>query len=182
MDYYESVVMDYLRADRALFVNTECCIQISRGHNPDKGITHWYCDAVVADFRSETVFLCEISYSLKLAALIKRLKTWNDNWESIRGALARESALREDWLVRLRPWLFVPSGEECVPETRPDHHQLLTALSRLGNGSPKFIPRITPLEMVQPWRYCSWDRIGEIECCPRHKCNKPEWVPEAMAK
>jgi hypothetical protein len=77
---------DYLRADRALFVNTECCIQISPGHNPDKD-THWYCDAVVADFRSETVFLCEISYSVQLTALIKRLKSWHDNWDGIRNAL-----------------------------------------------------------------------------------------------
>ena len=29
MNYYESVVIDYLRADRALFVNTECCIQLN---------------------------------------------------------------------------------------------------------------------------------------------------------
>ncbi len=69
MDYYESVVIDYLRADRALFVNTECCIQIDAGHNPDKG-THWYCDAVVADFRTQSVFLCEISYSATLAVLL----------------------------------------------------------------------------------------------------------------
>jgi hypothetical protein len=32
MDYYEGVVIDYLRADRALFVNTEYCIRISPGH------------------------------------------------------------------------------------------------------------------------------------------------------
>lgn len=172
MDYYESVVIDYLRADRALFVNTECCIQLSPGHNPDKG-THWYCDAVVADFRSKTVFLCEISYSVQLAALIKRLKTWHDKWDGIRDALARESFLPKDWLVRLRPWLFVPA--KCVPN-------LVTRLSQVGNGSPEFAPRITPLEMVQPWLYCSWDRVGEITCCPAHTCSKPTSIPEAMAK
>ncbi len=32
MDYYESIVVSYLRADRALFVNTECCIQLSLEH------------------------------------------------------------------------------------------------------------------------------------------------------
>jgi hypothetical protein len=99
MDYYESVVIDYLRADRALFVNTECCLQISPGHNPDKG-THWYCDAAAADFRSETVFLCEISYSLTLATLIKRLKNWNDNWDGVRDALSRESHIPTNWLAR----------------------------------------------------------------------------------
>jgi hypothetical protein len=172
MDYYEGVVIDYLRADRALFVNTECCIQINPGHNPDKD-THWYCDAVVADFRSETVFLGEISYSVQLASLIKRLKTWHDNWDGVRGALARESALPAHWLERLRPWLFVP--EKCVPT-------LLRGLSRIGNGPPMFAPRITPLEMVQPWRYCGWDRVGEIKCCPVHTCTKPPSIPEAMAK
>jgi hypothetical protein len=170
MDYYESVVIAYLRSDRALFVNTECCIQISPGHNPGKG-THWYCDAVGADFRSKTVFLCEISYSLQLAALIKRLKTWHKNWDGIRAALARESVLPKDWPVR--PWLFVP--ETCVPK-------LVTRLSQIGNGTPEFTPRITPLEMVQPWCYCSWDRVGEKRCCARHPCIKPRSIPEAMAK
>ncbi len=172
MDYYESVVMDYLRADRALFANTECCIQIDAGHNPDKG-THWYCDAVVADFRTQSVFLCEISYSTTLAVLLKRLKTWNDNWDKVGAALARESALPKDWLVRLRPWLFVPTKYVST---------LVTGLSRIGNGSPKFTPRITPLEMVQPWCYCSWDRVGEITCCTKHNCTMPDCVPEAMAK
>jgi hypothetical protein len=174
MDYYEGIVIDYLRADRAVFVNTQCCIQVNPGHNPDITGSHWYCDAVVADFRSETVFLCEISYSAKLPALIKKLRHWRDNWESIQLALARESHLPKDWLARLRPWLFVPE-EECTPS-------LLTELAGIGNGSPGFIPMITPLEMVQPWRYCSWDRIGEIECCDRHRCTKSSIIPEAMAK
>lgn len=47
MNYYESVVVDYLRADRALFVNTECCIQLNESDNPDTSGPHWYCDAVV---------------------------------------------------------------------------------------------------------------------------------------
>ena len=172
MDYYESVVIDYLRADRALFVNTECCLQLCEGHHPDKG-QHWYCDAAVADFRSKSLFLCEISYSQKLAALIKRLKLWNDNWDGVRDALRRNSRVPPEWLEGLRPWLFVPL--ESVP-------YLLTGLSRIGNGSPKFVPRITPLEMVQPWCYCSWDRTGEIECCPRHQATKPDIIPEAMAR
>ncbi len=47
MDYYQGVVTDYLRADRAMFVNTECCIQLDEGNNPDAFPgRHWYCDAV----------------------------------------------------------------------------------------------------------------------------------------
>ena len=57
MDYYQGVVTDYLRADRAIFVNTECCIQLQASPNPDSSGPHWYCDAVAADFRSNTIFL-----------------------------------------------------------------------------------------------------------------------------
>ena len=140
MDYYENVVIDYLRADRALFVNTECCIQIKAGRNPAKG-TLWYCDAVVADFRSKAVFLCEITYAMQLAILIKRLKAWDENWNGIRAALTRDCFLLNDWPVR--PWLFVP--EICVLP-------LLTGLSQIGSGSPKFTPRITTLEPVHKLR------------------------------
>ena len=54
MNYYESVVMDYLRADRAVFLNTEYCIQINPG-NPDTSGPHWYCDAVALDFRAKEI-------------------------------------------------------------------------------------------------------------------------------
>ncbi len=74
MDYYESVVIDYLRADRAIFVNTEYCIQVNPGTNPDKSGAHWYCDAVALNFRWKEILLCEISYSVNLGALAKRLK------------------------------------------------------------------------------------------------------------
>ena len=94
VDYYESVVIDYLRADRALFVNTECCIQLNESDNPDNSGPHWYCDAVVCDLRSECVFLVEISYSANLGGwengLIKRLRGWNENWLGVRAALARD--------------------------------------------------------------------------------------------
>jgi hypothetical protein len=47
MNYYESVVMDYLRSDRAVFVNTNCCIQLNQADNPDTSGPQWHCDAVV---------------------------------------------------------------------------------------------------------------------------------------
>jgi hypothetical protein len=79
MDYYESVVVHYLRADRALFVNTECCIQLNQSKNPDSSGPHWYCDAVACDFRKSLIFLCEISYGAQLSDLTKRLKEWYAN-------------------------------------------------------------------------------------------------------
>ena len=64
----------------------------------------------------------------------------------------------------VRAWLF-------IRQDRIDF--LLKGLKQLaGEGPLLFVPRITPLEMVQPWRYRSWNREGEAE--------KPESIPEEM--
>ncbi|HYP57810.1 MAG TPA: hypothetical protein VEQ35_05945 [Beijerinckia sp.] len=163
MNHYENVVIDYLRSDRAVFVNTECCIQLNQGDNPDTSGPHWYCDAVASDFRTQTVFLCEISYSKQLADLTKRLKGWHESWDLVRLALKRDSFLPENWPAR--PWLFVP--ESLLPLLFKRLVQIGGAIDRLN-----YVPRITPLEMVQPWRYRSWNRIGEAA--------KPDTIPAAM--
>lgn len=162
MDYYESVVINYLRADRAVFVNTECCIQLNQQHNPDTSGPHWYCDAVAVDFRQERIFLCEISYSARLGGLVKRLKAWHEKWPELCTALKKGCALPEGFEVR--PWIFVQ--EESLK-------LLLKQLNQFHSEQPSnFKPRITTLEMVQPWRYCSWNRINEDE--------KPSIIPVAM--
>jgi hypothetical protein len=162
MSFYEEIVIDYLRADRAIFVNTNCCIQLNEADNPDSSGPHWYCDAIATDFRARSVFLCEISYSNSLEAMIKRLKAWHDSWPLLCVALGRDSFLPAEWPVR--PWLFVP--EHLLS-------RLVARIGQIAGTSPlRFAPRITPLEMVQPWRYRSWHRIGELE--------KPAIIPEAM--
>jgi hypothetical protein len=113
VDYYQGVVLDYLRMDRAVFVNPECCIQLTGGETPAKG-EHWYCDAVAVDFGGKhdppkpTVFLCEISYAKGLATLINRLQQWARHWDKVCEAVRRECSVWEDWPIR--PWLFVPEG------------------------------------------------------------------------
>jgi hypothetical protein len=140
----------------------ECCVQLNQLDNPDRSGPHWYCDALASDFRNRTIFLCEISYSKSLSELLKRLAKWNFHWPLIRPALARDSFLPVDWPAR--PWLFVP--EKRVP-------RLVTWLRRLADENTlAYEPRITPLEMVQPWQYCSWNRVGEGA--------KPEIIPVEM--
>lgn len=163
MNYYQGVVLEYLRADRAVFVNEECCIQLHPGDNPDVTGPHWYCDALACDFRHKSIFLCEITYSSSLASLLKRLQDWHDHWDMVCAALRRDSFLPADW--HARPWLFVP--EHLIP-------LLIRKLIQMNGADSKreFVPRVTTLEMVQPWRYRSWNRIGESE--------KPIAIPEAM--
>ena len=55
MDHYKSVVMDYLLADKAVFVNTECRIQLDAEGNPKKPGQHFWCDAVAIDLRHGAV-------------------------------------------------------------------------------------------------------------------------------
>ena len=149
MNYYESVVVEYLRADRAVFVNTEYCIQLNANENPDTSGPHWYCDAVALDFRSKTIFLCEISYAVNLQHLLKRLRAWNENWQLICSAIARDSCFcLTDWTVR--PWLFIPEKEEAA---------LVLRLQKIANGKTlAFDYHVTHLEIVQPWRYSSYNR------------------------
>lgn len=162
---YEDIVIEYLRADRALFVNTECCIELYASPNPDTSGPHWYCDAVVADFRNAAVFLCEVTFANPPQSLHKRLADWTANWPGVCAALARDSHLPGDWPVR--PWLFVP--EEQVEWIV----QRVRKLQRdAGSGEQLPEPRITPLELVQPWKYKSWNREGEQAKSPA--------VPESM--
>lgn len=153
MDYYQSVVLDYLQADRAIFLNAECCIQLNCAKNPDTSGPHWYCDAIACDFRAKCIFLCEISYELRLVNLTKRLRHWHENWPAVCHALARDSHLPSDWPVR--PWLFVPEQLITFLEKK------LLQIPGSGAAALNFVPRITPLEKVQPWHYKSWNRIFE---------------------
>lgn len=160
MDYFEDVVSEYLRADRSLFINTQCCIQLNEGKNPDTSGPHWYCDAIAADFRAKQIYLCEITFSDPPSPLLKRLSQWGDNWAGVRAALVRDSKLPEDWHVR--PWIFAPA--KLV-------HSVVAHVTKLTEGSLP-VPKITPLEFVVPWEYCSWNREGEK--------NKPDSIPESM--
>lgn len=167
LDYFEAVVVEYLRADRSLFVNTQCCIQLHEAENPDTSGPHWYCDAVVVDFRARAILLGEITYSMKLTGLIKRLTEWNSNWPGVRAAVARDCHLPEDWPIR--PWLFLP--EQLIKK-------LVVKLDELRTGGtttdPMPIPLITNLEMTLPWKYRSWNRVGE------NLTGKSLHIPEQM--
>jgi hypothetical protein len=162
MDYYQGVVTEYLRADRSLFVNTEYCIQINAGDNPDRTGPHWYCDAVAINPGSKNIFLCEISYSKTLQGLLDRLGAWNEHWTEIGEALRRDSRLTGDWTIQ--PWLFVPL--HLV-------EKLQTGLAKMTGESETlhFNPIITTLESVQPWKYDSWNRTKEE---PKRDCISDE--------
>lgn len=149
MDHFESVVIDYLRADRALFVNTQCCIQLNPGANPDTSGPHWYCDAVALSLKDQAAYLCEITYANPPNSLFKRLTGWDKDWSILRTALERDSGVPTSW--PLTPWLFVPQAQV----TRVDTFLGKLTLSHM----PK--PKITPLEQVMPWQYRSWNRPTE---------------------
>jgi len=146
MDYYQGVVVEYLRANRAVFVNTECLIQLVPGDTPERG-THWYCDAVAVNLQESSVYLCEISYSQTLSALVKRLDAWRSNWSSLKAALARDCFISEKWAVQ--PWLFVPKERKALLDRK------LPVFGGSVDAMPR--PKVTYLEDVAPWYYRSWN-------------------------
>lgn len=150
MDFFQGVVTEFLRADRAAFVNTEYLIQLDTGNAPAKG-RHWYCDAVTVNFRDQSIYLCEITYSTTLSSLLGRLQAWAANWGAIRVSLVRDSDLPASWNVQ--PWVFIPQNSEGRLRER-----LAKQLPPQADAACMPLPRVTHLESVTPWRYRSWDR------------------------
>ena len=148
MDHYKTVVMDYLQADRAVFVNTECCIQLDEPVDSGKPAPRCSCDAVAIDLRHRAVFLCETAFGHKLQPLIKKLSVWTKNWDSIETALRRDCKAPANWRVHV--WLFVPKNSIERLDGKLEH-------LRQTIGS-KFKVKITALEDVQPWRVFTWKR------------------------
>ena len=151
MDYFQGVVTEYLRANRATFINTECCIQLNPGPNPDTSGPHWYCDAVAVNLQEQKAYLCEITYSKTLSALSKRLASWAESWGLLRVALHRDCGIPLEWPVS--PWLFVP---EALEQLLREQLSRLPAPGKADERMPD--AKVTRLEEVVPWKYRSWNR------------------------
>ncbi len=107
MDYFQGVVTEFLRADRAVFVNTECLIQLEPGNAPRRD-RHWYCDAVAVNMQRQSVYLCEVSYSRTLHALLRRLQSWRANWTEIRPAVPVSISRSRVPRTSSNPWSPAP--------------------------------------------------------------------------
>jgi hypothetical protein len=153
LDYFQGVVTEYLRANRSVFVNTECLIQLDDGDKQFKD-RHWYCDAMAVNFKESTIYLCEITYSSTMQSLLTRLQAWQANWEELSHAVLRDSGAPRDWKVQ--PWVFIPKK----------HHEVFAKKSapvaaKPGVSQQMPAPRITYLESVMPWEYRTWDRKSD---------------------
>jgi hypothetical protein len=165
VDYYKGVVINYLRANRTTFVNTEFCLQLNVSTNIGNiapSGRHWYVDVVAVDFSKKIIYLCEISYPKGVSDLREKLRNWNEHWPEILKALARDAHLPA-WPVR--PWLFVPDERGST---------LIRALDQLLHGpNPQLpVPRIKPLEETAPWLFNAWTRKDEPA--------KSAWIPVNM--
>lgn len=155
MDYFQGVVTEFLRANRSTFVNTEYLIQLDECAVPLKS-RHWYCDALAVNFQDSTVYLCEITYSKTMSALLSRLQAWGSNWDGVCSAIARDSRLTGIW--NFKPWVFVPEASRPLLERKLELGQ--SPLLPQQRSMPT--PVVTTLESVAPWNYCSWDRKHDL--------------------
>ena len=152
MDYFQSLVADYLSDDPAVFVRPECLIRLDETGVLAKG-RHWYCDILAVSFREpRTIYLCEVSYSLTLTALFKRLRQWEAHWDEVLDVLARDNRLTGTWQVR--PWLFVRA--ECRQKVSREVRKIL------GVDDPSTTerwPLVTSLDDIVPALYSSPHRF-----------------------
>ena len=154
MDYFQGVVTEYLRAKREVFVNTEFLIQLDPGDVQVKGRS-WYCDAVAVSFRDSAVYLCEITYSSSMHALITRVQDWEVHWAELCTAVRRDSGIPKEW--HFQPWIFIPEKYHPVFWKK---FALLTPAVGTTIHMPK--PHETYLESVVPWKYRTWDRKVDV--------------------
>jgi hypothetical protein len=145
MDYYQGVVLEFLRANRSTFVNTEFWVQLEDVKEPPKG-TSWYIDILAANFRHNSVFVCEVTFSLTQHSLLRKLRVWSERWDEIKSAIRRDIGMAELWSIE--PWLFVP----------------LQGVDHLRQGLPAIFKnaRITALENTAPWMHNNYNRKDDM--------------------
>ena len=138
MSHYHEIVGEYLNAERHQFICQEFLIDIGDPTKQMKDQAFWV-DVVAADFRARTLFLCEISYSQKLAAILRKFQIWSDNWDAVRAELFRASGVSPDWDVK--PWVFAPAARRDL---------FLKGLANIPGL--RFAPEWTALEDLVPWK------------------------------
>ncbi len=163
MDYFQGVVAEYLQQSvGAVFVKTECLIQLEPGKVVKKGKS-WYCDVIAVNFKKQTAYLCEVSYSTTLSALANRLRAWSENWQALRTSLKRDYSIPESWQVE--PLVFIPEKLNATFEKK------LQAVAKGSSGAGTNAmpsPKVRYLERVTPWMYRPWyETTGEpLQTCP----------------
>lgn len=150
MEYFHSVVTEYLCADRSVFAKGECRIELGTDNARTKG-QHWYADIIACDFRTRTIYLCAITLEKKLQALIKRLRAWESHWPQLRNAVFRDFSIEPNWHVQ--PWVFIPEKLFKDYQRKRSKHVSADAGTSLMPD-----PLVTCLEAVCPWKYESSDR------------------------
>ena len=151
MDHYRGVVLDYLQSDRAVFVNADRRVEGGDGGEQDLQPEQCCCDAIAIDLRHGAVYLCETATERSVHLLIKKLKSWTENWEAIKATLQREYRVPTSWRVHV--WLFVPMA---IFESLDEE------LERLRHSAgARFKVKLTALEEIQPWNSSRWRRQEE---------------------
>lgn len=145
MDYFQGVVLEYLRADRSCFVNPEFWIRGNLKSSHDK--PHWFVDVLAVHMKKKEVYLCEVTYAKQPRALVQRLRSWKTHWEIINQTLREDTSIGEDW--PLIPWVFATT--DFLKVIKP----VLEDLFPQG--------RTKSLSDVLPWMYCTYDRKEEIK-------------------
>jgi hypothetical protein len=146
MDYFQGVVAEYLRADRACFINPEFWLRGNLERKSAYEKPHWFVDVLAIHMKHKCAYLCEVTYAKRPTALLGRLQGWRDHWSVLGQTLRQDTAIPADWDVK--PWIFAPAA----------------VLDSVKGSILKLHPaaRMSPLEEILPWLYCTWDRKEDL--------------------
>ena len=150
MDYYQSIVAEWLTADGRTLVAQEYGLRTSHVQEfKVKGQKNLWPDILAVRPRDKRAFLCEVSWSKDWKRTGEKLAKYHELMPQIRESLDHWLAIptSNDWVVHV--WYFVPEAQ--VEKTKQ--------LGPAGLGL-----RVSSLDQIKPWTYTHGWRVPDDLC------------------
>ena len=132
MEHSVISVESYLRSQEALFLSSDCPLQLSAGEASS------FVDMLAVDFSNKTVWLCVGGNEV-----MKTLRLWQTHWPQVQMALWRDHKIPIGF--EIRPWGFVEQAQKLSYDSAFSHSEMdghmpnprFTKLEDLGKLMPR---------------------------------------------
>ena len=130
MDYYQSIVAQWLVSDGRTFLAEEYYLRTSRVREfKHRDQTYLWPDIIAVRLRDRKVFLCEVTWSRNWGTIERKLEKYSENMPEIRDALDHWLGIPHDFDASI--WYFVP--EDHIAKIRERN-----ALGSVASCSPRW--------------------------------------------
>jgi hypothetical protein len=150
MDYYQTIVSEWLTSDGRTLVAQEYGLRTSHVNEfRHKEQSNLWPDILAVRLNDKQVFLCEVTWSKDWGRIKEKMCVYDVHMPQIRLSLENWLGIpaTDDW--KLDVWYFVPKVHiEKIVQRKPQELRL----------------RLTPLELIKPWTYTHGWREWNDHC------------------